>query len=122
MKNDPLRQQTILEITSRLVDIWTPSGSLENCPDMKERVVRFISLLRSAMYPHVFGTSSRQTSGTSIAVSYNLQRAAELLEQLLSSIRPGHCIIPIPSLITSSGRSGRRRWRAVTASAALTIW
>ena len=43
MKTDPLRQQTILDITERLMDIGTPSGSLENCPDMKERVVRLIA-------------------------------------------------------------------------------
>jgi len=90
MKTDPLRQQTILDITEQLISIGTPSGSLENCPDMKERVVRLIALLRSAMYPHVFGTSSRQSSASAIAVSYNLQRAAELLEQLLESVRPEH--------------------------------
>ena len=90
MKTDPLRQQTILDITERLMDIGAPSGSLENCPDMKERVVRLIALLRSAMYPHVFAASSRQSSGSAIAVSYNLQRASELLEQLLESVRPGH--------------------------------
>ncbi len=90
MKTDPLRQQTILDITERLMDIGAPIGSLENCPDMKERVVRLIALLRSAMYPHVFGASSRQSSGSAIAVSYNLQRASELLEQLLESVRPGN--------------------------------
>lgn len=37
-------------------------GTLENCPGMKERVARLIALLRSAMYPHIFGTSSRRGS------------------------------------------------------------
>lgn len=86
MKTDPMRQQMILDITEQLTAIGTPSGSLENCPDMKDRVVRFIALIRSAMYPHVFGTSSRQSNGSSIAVSYNLQRAMEYLDQLLCSI------------------------------------
>ena len=87
MKTDPQRQQTILDIAGQLMQLGAPSGTLDNCPDMKERVVRLIGLLRSAMYPHVFG-SSRQ-SATSIAVSYNLQKAAELLEQLLGTVEPG---------------------------------
>lgn len=64
-------------------------GTLENCPGMKERVARLIALLRSAMYPHIFGTSSRRGSAASaIAVSYNLQSAAELLEQILTTLQP----------------------------------
>ena len=56
---------------------------------MKERVARLIALLRSAMYPHIFGTSSRRGSAASaIAVSYNLQSAAELLEQILTTLQP----------------------------------
>ena len=84
--NNPLRQQVILDVARELVDLGEYSGTLDNCPDMKERVVRLIGLLRSAMYPHVFG-SSRQ-SASPIAVSYNLQKAAELLEQLLRTVQP----------------------------------
>ena len=51
--------------------------------------MRLIGLLRSAMYPHIFGTSSRRGSAASaIAVSYNLQSAAELLEQILATLQP----------------------------------
>ncbi len=84
--NNPLRQQVILDVARELVDLGEYSGTLDNCPDMKERVIRLIGLLRSAMYPHVFG-SSRQ-SASPIAVSYNLQKAAELLEQLLRTVQP----------------------------------
>ena len=90
MKTDPLREQTILDVTQLLGSIGATGGSMENCPDMKARVVRLIALLRGAMYPSVFGTSSRKSNVSSIAVSYNLQQAAELLEQLLESVRPAH--------------------------------
>ena len=83
MKHDSLHQQAIREITERLISTGNMDGTLENCPGMKERVARLIALLRSAMYPHIFGTSSRRGSAASaIAVSYNLQSAAELLEQI----------------------------------------
>ena len=79
MKHDSLHQQAIREITERLISTGNMDGTLENCPGMKERVSRLIGLLRSAMYPHIFGTSSRRGSAASaIAVSYNLQSAAEL--------------------------------------------
>ena len=75
-----------MDVAGKLVDLGEYSGTLDNCPDMKERVVRLIGLLRSAMYPYVFG-SSRQ-SASPIAVSYNLQKASELLEQLLHTVHP----------------------------------
>ena len=50
MKTDPLREQTILDVTQQLGSIGATGGSMENCPDMKARVVRLIALLRSAMY------------------------------------------------------------------------
>ena len=89
MKHDLLHQQAIREITERLISTGNMDGTLENCPGMKERVARLIALLRSAMYPHIFGTSSRRGSAASaIAVSYNLQSAAELLEQILTTLQP----------------------------------
>ena len=89
MKHDSLHQQAIREITERLISTGGMDGTPENCPGMKERVVRLIGLLRSAMYPHIFGTSSRRGSAASaIAVSYNLQSAAELLEQILATLQP----------------------------------
>ena len=87
MKTDPLRQQTIMDVAQALVELGEHSGTLDNCPDMKERVARLISLLRSALYPHVFG-SSRQSAVSTITVSYNLQKAAELLEQLIAAVQP----------------------------------
>ena len=89
LKHDSLHQQAIREITERLISTGSMDGTLENCPGMKERVTRLIGLLRSAMYPHIFGASSRRGSAASaIAVSYNLQSAAELLEQILATIQP----------------------------------
>ncbi len=87
MNIDPLSQQTILDITDALTRVGNPGGRLENCPDMKERAIKLISLLRSALYPHVFGTASRQSSST-LTVSYNLQRAADLLGDILEIIQP----------------------------------
>ena len=65
MKHDSLHQQAIREITERLISTGNMDGTLENCPGMKERVARLIALLRSAMYPHIFGTSSRRGSAAS---------------------------------------------------------
>lgn len=87
MKTDNLRQQTILEVTDGLVAVGSTGSRLENCPDMKERVAKFISLLRCALYPHVFGTGSRRSS-SAIAVAYDLQRAADLLGELLDTVQP----------------------------------
>ena len=89
MKHDLLHQQAIREITERLISTGSMDGTLENCPGMKERVARLIALLRSAMYPHIFGASSRRGSvASAIAVSYNLQSAAEILEQILTTLQP----------------------------------
>ena len=90
MKADLQGQQAILRVTEQLADIGS-SGStlLENCPDMKERAVLFISLVRGAMYPTVFGAVTRRSGHSSIAVSYNLQRASEVLERLLQTVLPG---------------------------------
>lgn len=100
MKHDSLHQQAIREITERLISTGNMDGTLENCPGMKERVARLIALLRSAMYPHIFGTSSRRGSAASaIAVSYNLQSAAELLEQILTTLQPERTVEETDSLI-----------------------
>ena len=100
MKHDSLHQQAIREITERLISTGNMDGTLENCPGMKERVARLIALLRSAMYPHIFGTSSRRGSAASaIAVSYNLQSAAELLEQILTTLQPERTVEETDTLI-----------------------
>jgi serine O-acetyltransferase len=89
MKTDLHGQQVILRVTEQLTDIGSSGGTLlENCPDMKDRVVQFISLVRGAMYPTVFGAVSRRSGYSSIAVSYNLQRASETLNRLLKTVLP----------------------------------
>ena len=73
-------------LTDELLSIGEHSGALESNPGMKEQVIRLISLLRCAMYPHIFGGTEDHTA---IAVEYNLQQSQKLLEQLLDSCRPG---------------------------------
>ena len=73
-------------LTEELLSIGSHSGALESNPGMKEQVIRLISLLRCAMYPHIFGGTKDHTA---IAVEYNLQQALGLLEQLLDTCRPG---------------------------------
>ena len=83
MKHDSLHQQAIREITERLISTGNMDGTLENCPGMKERVARLIALLRSAMYPHIFGTSSRRGSAASaIAVEETDTLILRFLEQI----------------------------------------
>ena len=74
------------EITDALLAVGGSHSSLESNPGMKEQVIRLISLLRTAMYPHVFGNREDHTP---IAVGYRLQSAHTLLTQLLDSCRPG---------------------------------
>ncbi len=76
----------LLEITRELLSVGGRHGTLESNPGMKEQVIRLISLLRTAMYPHVFGGTEDHTA---IAVEYRLQTARRLLEQLLDTCRPG---------------------------------
>ena len=64
---------------------------------MKERSYQLIQHLRCAMYPQVFSDNSK--GGTSsIAVSFHLQTAAELLGQMLNTAIPG--CDTIPQLVT----------------------
>ena len=65
-------------LTEELLSIGSHSGALESNPGMKEQVIRLISLLRCAMYPHIFGGVEDHTA---IAVEYNLQQAQRLLSQ-----------------------------------------
>ena len=74
------------EITDALLAVGGSHSSLESNPGMKEQVIRLISLLRTAMYPHVFGNREDHTP---IAVGYRLQSAHTLLTQLLDSCQPG---------------------------------
>ena len=73
-------------LTGELLSIGSHSGALESNPGMKEQFIRLISLLRCAMYPHIFGGVQDHTA---IAVEYNLQQAQRLLQQLLGTCRPG---------------------------------
>ena len=87
MKDDNAIQNTILDVTERLTALNAPADSaLNDCPDMKDRITQLIALLRRAMYPQIFSTAKHQ-GGTAISVSYALQRAAELLHQLLDSLQ-----------------------------------
>ncbi|MBR6115814.1 MAG: serine acetyltransferase [Oscillospiraceae bacterium] len=77
-------------IASSLLSIGNGTGTLEDTPGMKERVIRLIRLLRSAMYPQVFGDGSGDNLQASpVVVTYRLQAAARLLEQLLTIVEPG---------------------------------
>ena len=89
MSENTPRQELIREISGTLVSIGDHSSSLENSPGMKEQVVRLISMLRSALYPHIFGAASAADSASSaVAVECRLQSAARLLELLLSVLHP----------------------------------
>ena len=84
--NQSVNSHEFREITESLLAIGGSHSSLESNPGMKEQVIRLISLLRSAMYPHVFGSREDHTP---IAVGYKLQSAHTLLTQLLDTCQPG---------------------------------
>ena len=52
----------LLEITRELLSVGGRHGTLESNPGMTEQVIRLISLLRTAMYPHVFGGTEDHTA------------------------------------------------------------
>ena len=57
---------------------------------MKDRVIHLIGLLRSAMFPHVFGRVTGEDMGSaSFAVEFALRAASRLLGELLDSVQPG---------------------------------
>ena len=77
------------ELAASLMAIGNHQSVMDNSPGMKEQVIHLISLLRSAMFPHVFGGSTGEEMGSaSFAVEYALRAASKLLEQLLTTVQP----------------------------------
>ena len=70
--NQSVNSHEFREITESLLAIGGSHSSLESNPGMKEQVIRLISLLRCAMYPHIFGSAEDHTA---IAVEYKLHQA-----------------------------------------------
>ena len=76
-------------IAASLLSIGNHKSTLDNTPGMKDQVIHLIGLLRSAMFPHVFGGVTGEDMGSaSFAVEYALRAAANLLEQLLETVLP----------------------------------
>ena len=76
-------------IASSLLSIGGHRSAIDNNPGMKDQVIHLIGLLRSAMYPQVFGGVTGEDMGSaSFAVEYALRAAAKLLEQLLDTVQP----------------------------------
>jgi len=82
-------KELIEDIAAQLLAVNHPSSSLENSPGMKDNVIRLISLLRSAMYPHIFGGVNQDEADPSpITVQYKLNSAVRLLGQIIESVQP----------------------------------
>ena len=76
-------------IAASLLSIGNHKSTLDNNPGMKDQVIHLIGLLRSAMFPHVFGGVTGEDMGSAaFAVEYALRAAAKLLEQLLKTVQP----------------------------------
>ena len=76
-------------IAASLLSIGNHKSTLDNSPGMKDQVIHLIGLLRSAMFPHVFGGVTGEDMGSAaFAVEYALRAAAKLLEQLLKTVQP----------------------------------
>ena len=76
-------------IAASLLSIGDHRSTMDNSPGMKDQVIHLIGLLRSAMFPHVFGGVTGEDMGSAaFAVEYALRAAAKLLEQLLRSVQP----------------------------------
>lgn len=76
-------------LAASLMAIGDHQNVMDNSPGMKEQVIHLIGLLRSAMFPHVFGGVTGEDMGSaSFAVEYALRAASKLLEQLLKTVQP----------------------------------
>ncbi len=76
-------------IAASLLSIGDHRYMMDNNPGMKDQVIHLIGLLRSAMFPHVFGGVTGDDMGSAaFAVEYALRAAAQLLEQLLNTVQP----------------------------------
>lgn len=81
--------RAILEgISGQLVSIGDEPEILVNSPGIKEQVVQLIRMLRSAMYPHVFGATGAGKTAITGAVRVRLEDAARMLGQLLEVLDP----------------------------------
>lgn len=80
---------TISFVSAELTALDAPESTLTGNPGLKDQVIRFIGLIRSAMYPHIFGASQTDVSVSSgVTIQYRLQSAAALLEKILRILQP----------------------------------
>lgn len=76
------------EVTADLLSIRSRADTLEGNPGMKEQTISLIALLRSAIYPHLFGGTEGGGDTLVIAVEYRLRSAARLLSQMFHYFTP----------------------------------
>ena len=77
------------DLASSLLAVGDHHPLGETNTGMKDRVIHLIGLLRSAMFPHVFGRVTGEDMGSaSFAVEFALRAAARLLGELLDSVQP----------------------------------
>ncbi len=81
--------QCIHSVTAQLAEISAAHlcDSI-NRPGLKKQVAQLISLLRSAMYPQIFGCAVHDPAMLPTVIRSDLQRAAILLHEILSAILP----------------------------------
>ena len=58
-------------------------------PGLKEQIVRFLTLIRSAMYPKIFGSDLNDPKRMKMTISSNLQQAAVLLNEMIEDVLRG---------------------------------
>ena len=77
------------DLASSLLAVGDHRPMGETNTGMKDRVIHLIGLLRSAMFPHVFGRVTGEDMGSaSFAVEFALRAAARLLAELLDTVQP----------------------------------
>ena len=76
------------QVTAELLSVKSRADTLESSPGMKEQTISLIALLRSAIYPHLFGGAEGGGDTLVIAVEYRLRSAARLLSQMFRYFAP----------------------------------
>lgn len=89
MKSEKDINSIIMDTTQQLAQINTARPEAVNRPGLKDKIEKFLTLIRSAMYPKIFGSDLNDQKHIMMAISSNLQQASMLLCEMLEDVLRG---------------------------------
>ncbi len=89
METERILSETTAEISALLFEMSRAREiSYVNRPGLKNQVILLIRLLRSGLYPSIFGNEVREHGKLCEAIRESLTDASELMERMLSGVLP----------------------------------